>query len=177
MVVGRKNPVLLYPHACEPLKNIKVQKVACGRQHTLILTATGELLTCGSNEFGQCGNGKSGEGIAEVLPVRPDDTMGVRFIDIGCGLDHSMALTEDGRIYSWGYGTEGQLGHGTFDMEIRPRIIDSLLPYRVASIAGGGDDSFAITGTSIIHWRCRERTVVILGCVLENRENRELMDH
>ena len=36
-------------------------KVACGESFTVALDATGTLLTCGLSEFGQLGNGETGE--------------------------------------------------------------------------------------------------------------------
>ena len=35
-------------------------KVACGVKHTALITSKGELICFGGNEFGQCGDGKSG---------------------------------------------------------------------------------------------------------------------
>ena len=34
-----------------------------------------------------------------------------RFLDVVCGLAHSIALTEDKHVYSWG-AANGKLGHG-----------------------------------------------------------------
>ena len=34
-----------------------------------------------------------------------------KVVDINCGDEHSALLTEDGKVYTWGYGNDGQLGH------------------------------------------------------------------
>lgn len=34
-----------------------------------------------------------------------------------------MALTSDGRVYTWGWGIHGQLGHGTCDNEYYPKLL------------------------------------------------------
>ena len=31
---------------------------------------------------------------------------------VASGSRHSMALSTDGRIFTWGWGVQGQLGHG-----------------------------------------------------------------
>lgn len=33
-------------------------------------------------------------------------------IRIACGWSHTLALCEDGSLFSWGDGTDGRLGHG-----------------------------------------------------------------
>ena len=35
----------------------------------------------------------------------------------------SLALSEDGKVYSWGSGLNGRLGHGDLDTQIAPKII------------------------------------------------------
>ena len=55
------------------------------------------------------------------------DTYGVDFHsikDIACGSNHSMALSEENRIYSWGNGEGGRLGHGTERSEAIPKEIN-----------------------------------------------------
>jgi alpha-tubulin suppressor-like RCC1 family protein len=32
-------------------------------------------------------------------------------IDCACGLWHAAAITESGRVYTWGYGKDGQVRH------------------------------------------------------------------
>lgn len=41
------------------------------------------------------------------------------------GPGHSLAVTSNGAVYSFGSNSSGQLGHGTTDEESRPRLIRS----------------------------------------------------
>ena len=59
-------------------------------------------------------------------------------IQIGCGMSHTIAVTNDGQCYTWGSGTAGALGHGDTKDESAPRVIAALGEHRVLSVAVGG---------------------------------------
>ncbi|XP_043239071.1 RCC1-like G exchanging factor-like protein isoform X1 [Amphibalanus amphitrite] len=95
--------------------SIKVTAVACGRSHTAFVTSDGAAYTLGNNAYGQCGRQvleredySSNATVHRVpleLPVRT----------VTCGQDHTMFLTECGRVFCCGWGADGQLGSGAFD--------------------------------------------------------------
>ena len=39
-----------------------------------------------------------------------------------CGFFHTAAVTEDGSLYTWGLGAQGQLGHGDWDNRLLPLL-------------------------------------------------------
>ena len=39
---------------------------------------------------------------------------------------HALAVTRSGRVFSWGKGDEGRLGHGSTDSIAKPRLITTL---------------------------------------------------
>ena len=41
------------------------------------------------------------------------------------------------RVYSWGWGVHGQLGHGSIEDELEPRKILGLQRINVVTISGG----------------------------------------
>jgi len=83
--------------------------VARGAGHTLILSGEGTVFSCGSNSLGQCGLGHT----RSVRVPRPVVTLrGRRAVSVSCGEEHSAVVTEDGSLYTFGRGTEGQLGQG-----------------------------------------------------------------
>ena len=97
-----------------------VKSLCCGWNHSLILTAVGHVLACGSNAFGQCGvpDGSSSRMSIVAVPtrltawdgLRADPAVGV-IAQVSAGAWHSLFLTVDGDIYSCGGGQHGQLGH------------------------------------------------------------------
>lgn len=86
--------------------------VAAGARHVVALDQNGALWAWGENFEGQIGNG-DGAGGAVAVPVRALAPGGVRFISVAAANLHSLAIDEDGNVYTWGSNSEGQLGHGT----------------------------------------------------------------
>ena len=66
----------------------------------------------------------------------PPESARERVTDVVCGKEHCLMLTESGRVYSWGGGSRGQLGHGTLSSESSPRLITALDGLRITKIAG-----------------------------------------
>ena len=56
---------------------------------------------------------------------------------IKCGEDHTVCLTEDGGVFSFGCGRYGQLGHGSNNNEMIPRKIMELMGTEVSQVACG----------------------------------------
>mmetsp|Transcript_34656 Transcript_34656/g.53034 ORF Transcript_34656/g.53034 Transcript_34656/m.53034 type:complete len:151 (+) Transcript_34656:6645-7097(+) len=100
-------------------KHIKVQNVACGGLHTLVITKTNILYCWGSTEGGQLGIPFSriavlvrGEENAVKIPQKIESMVGLNVVQIACGETHSLCLTKEGQIWGWGLSMYGQLGLG-----------------------------------------------------------------
>ena len=86
-----------------------VAAVACGQHHSLALTDWGDVYAWGRGSEGQTGSGHF-----ETVPV-PRYVHGLKgkLVDsIACGYMCSMAVTQQGQLYTWGDDTTGQLGLG-----------------------------------------------------------------
>ncbi|PYR29128.1 MAG: hypothetical protein DMF98_00985 [Acidobacteria bacterium] len=111
--------------------------VAAGQFHTLVLRSDGTVWTCGGNTFGQLGrdpmtassSGHPDELTLAVVPGLHGVTM------VAAGEDHSVALTGDGQVWTWGDNLYGQLGDGTWDVRRRP--VRAALVGSVTAIASG----------------------------------------
>ena len=93
-----------------------VTKIATGGFHALALTSDGTLVSWGWNLNGQLGDGtKDGQffGAGPVAVVRSGALSGKTVTAISAGLFHSVALTSDGEVFTWGDNYESQLGEGT----------------------------------------------------------------
>ena len=79
-------------------------------------------------------------------------------VDVSSGTAVSFAVTEDGECYSWGMGTNGQLGHEDEEDAWEPgkMLGKQLDSKKVMAISGGGqhtvliaqEDSAAAVGSS-----------------------------
>jgi alpha-tubulin suppressor-like RCC1 family protein len=47
-----------------------------------------------------------------------------KVISVRCGCNHTMCLTENGEVFTWGYGRDGSLGHGNGDNIDLPKEVD-----------------------------------------------------
>ena len=66
---------------------------------------------------------------------------------VACGAEHTVCLTEDGGVFSFGSGQYGQLGHGSKSDEQNPRQIIELMGTEVSQIACGKKHTLAFVPT------------------------------
>lgn len=118
--------------------------------HSLMLMANGTVMACGMNTYGQLGNGTTTD---SALPVQVKGPNGVgvlsNIIAIAAGDNHSLALSADGTIYSWGRGDKGQLGNGSWGNFSVPTL--ALYVSNVFAIAAGGEHSLALGNQGILY--------------------------
>ena len=65
------------------------------------------------------------------------DALSIELCQVACGGDHTLAVTAEGGLYSWGRGTWGQCGNGTPDNTCRPRRVQALMDMRVLQVTRG----------------------------------------
>ncbi|XP_045417630.1 RCC1 domain-containing protein 1 isoform X2 [Lemur catta] len=67
------------------------------------------------------------------------------------GAEHALLLGGAGQVFSWGGGRHGQLGHGTLEAELEPRMLEALQGLPVAEVAAGGWHSVCVSETGDIY--------------------------
>ena len=100
------------PTNISELHNIYAKSVSCGNEHSLILTNNKEVYGMGSNEDGVLGYNDITLKSYNPLLIRfgEKDEYTRRIGQISSGTVHNLALTEDGKVFSWGAAMGGQLG-------------------------------------------------------------------
>ena len=136
----------LLPKKVEALAH-RVVAVSAGTYHNLVLTADGTAWSWGSG-----GNGRLGHGGRQrrLLPKKVEAFAGQRVVAVSAGYDHSLAITADGAVWSWGEGGYGQLGHGDEQDEHLPKKIEALAGQRVIAASGGTKHSLALTADGAV---------------------------
>lgn len=91
-----------------------------------------------------------GHGLVKNFGSSAEPSSGRRLVAVACGSSHTVALTENNEIYSWGNGSHGQLGTGDCEIRWQPTRIDlfkdgeDLLSYqRIAGVCCGGRQTLA----------------------------------
>ena len=123
----------------------RITALACGQQHTVAVTAAGGLMSWGAAEFGQLGHGPAaGIGVDLLQPRYIAGSREMHFVGVACGMGHTLGLTGSGRVYSFGQGTFGALGHGDHANCDAPALIQSLWAAGIVQVAAGDNHSAAL---------------------------------
>ncbi|XP_070686885.1 probable E3 ubiquitin-protein ligase HERC4 [Pempheris klunzingeri] len=132
------------PTSVHYLNMRKTVHVSCGKDHTAILTKDGAVFTFGSGQYGQLGHNSFSD---ELRPRLVAELWGAKVTRIACGRHHTLVLTGSKRVYSFGCGEQGQLGHGEESHRSVPLPVQ--LPQdrgddpKIRDIFAGGNCSFA----------------------------------
>lgn len=96
------------------LEKRKVVSIAAAENHSLVCTQEGKVYAWGSNRFGQLGsssgNGSSVSSTIRLLPRKIEDLKKSFIVKVAAGSRHSVCLTRQGEVLTWGDNSLGQLG-------------------------------------------------------------------
>eukprot|EP01124_Arcella_intermedia_P016126 TRINITY_DN2267_c0_g1_i2.p1 TRINITY_DN2267_c0_g1~~TRINITY_DN2267_c0_g1_i2.p1 ORF type:complete len:377 (-),score=53.06 TRINITY_DN2267_c0_g1_i2:355-1485(-) len=136
------------PTLIPALKDTQILDVASGFAHVLALTEKQQVYAWGSNLHGECGVDSGSKAVTVPRRLAFFEDNKIRIKQLAAGQTHSLALDEEGRVYSWGSHAEGKLGHDALAADlIAPRQLDFFTGGRkVRQLACGTDHSLAITG-------------------------------
>ena len=85
-----------------------VASIASGSRHTVFLTVSGELYTCGDSIFDQLGQGPGKPECADLQKVQFPD--GVLIASVKCGFGHTLCIDTEGKVWGFGYNKNCELG-------------------------------------------------------------------
>ena len=125
---------------------IAIIEIAAGRHHSLFLTNTGHVYSCGDNSKVQLGLGDY-QTDDKTIPTVIDNFDNI--IKISCGEFHSLFLTYDGNVYSCGYSSLGQLGVGSFYDKNKPTPILNF--NNITQISAGGYHSLFLNNDGNVY--------------------------
>ena len=97
-------------------------QISLGYKFSVALKQDGTVWSWGQNNDGELGLGNT----TEYDEPQQITDITEKITDVKTGYYHSIALTEKGEVYTWGYNGNGQLGNGTRE--------DSLVPVKVTGL-------------------------------------------
>ncbi|XP_070131017.1 secretion-regulating guanine nucleotide exchange factor isoform X21 [Equus caballus] len=118
---------VLYFTPCRSLLGCPIQQVACGWDFTIILTGNGQVLSCGSNSFGQLG---VPHGPRRCVVPQAIEPLREKVVSIAAGLRHALAATASGIVFQWGTGLASS-GRRLCPGETLPLFLTAKEPSRV----------------------------------------------
>ncbi|XP_009078488.1 PREDICTED: X-linked retinitis pigmentosa GTPase regulator [Acanthisitta chloris] len=115
----------------------KVTKVACGGEHTVVLTET-DVYTFGLGQYGQLGHGTFV--FESSVPKSVKHLKRHKIRNVACGENHTAVIAENGLMFTFGDGRHGKLGFGeeSFSNLFDPTLCYNFLKFTVLLVACGG---------------------------------------
>nr|XP_015798394.2 probable E3 ubiquitin-protein ligase HERC1 isoform X1 [Nothobranchius furzeri] len=122
------------------------QMIEAGQYCTFSVSADGSVKACGKGSYGRLGLGDSNnQSMPKKLVLEPHRKM--KKVSSSKGSDgHTLAITVEGEVFSWGDGEYGKLGHCNSATQKYPKIIQGpLLGKVVVGVSAGYRHSAAVT--------------------------------
>lgn len=129
---GERGDTLLSPTRIPALAGLVVVSMSCGDRHSAAVTNIGAVYTWGCGTDGQCGHGDFQD---TARPRLVEALAHTTVVSVHCGHNFTMAVTNQGVVYSWGNNTYGQLGNGGVGKSADPVSVRSPKDARVNRVA------------------------------------------
>ncbi|XP_033111225.1 E3 ubiquitin-protein ligase HERC2-like [Anneissia japonica] len=147
---GPKGSKIKTPVLNEALSGLRVVQIAGGSKSLFVVTAEGKVFACGEGTNGRLGLGSSSN-VSIPKQLTSLSQYQVKKVAVHSGGRHAMVLTTDGKVFSWGEGDDGKLGHFSRMNVDKPKLIDALKTKRIRDIACGSSHSAAVTSNGDLY--------------------------
>lgn len=151
----RPSSILAKPTKVDALQEHKITYVSAGAAHTVFVDKTGSVYTCGKGTAGQLGyepdalytvGGVVIHKIQEV-PLRVEgDLLGKRVVQAEAGQFHSVALTSNGDVFTWGKAPDINGRSNSMDIcHYIPRRVRGFQEHFATCVAAGSNHTVIVT--------------------------------
>ena len=159
-----------------------IKEIKAGDKTTVIVTTDGKVYACGMND-----NNELGIENKEILDVNtPQENKNIEnVISANIGVNHVVAIKENGEVYAFGYGKNGELGNRNDNNSITPVMVGNdiirtntnnvVLKVNQQTTIEGYVDYFNIFNNDIknINYTSKDTSVATLEDIQENDNNDE----
>ena len=155
------------PAIIRDLSGVIAIDAGCGfNGYTVAVKNDGTAWACGSNEYGQLGDGTRKDRYRPVQVISVTDLTA-----IAAGRFHTVALRKDGTVWTWGFNEFGQLGEGTNDDKRIPVRVNGLTD--IVYIDAGALHTVVVKGDGTV-WAWGQNKLQ-LGDGTEINQNRPIL--
>ncbi|XP_014872809.1 probable E3 ubiquitin-protein ligase HERC1 isoform X1 [Poecilia latipinna] len=157
------------PEKVTALEGYQVGQVACGLNHTLVVSADGSMVWAfGDGDYGKLGLGNS---TAKSSPQKVDILCGTGIQKVACGTQFSVALTKDGKVYTFGQDRLIGLPEGRARNHNRPQQVPALSGIHIQDVAVGAEHTLVLSSTGDVYaWGSNSEGQLGLGHTNHVRE-------
>ncbi|XP_059903496.1 probable E3 ubiquitin-protein ligase HERC3 [Gadus macrocephalus] len=127
----------------------RIIQVACGEQHSIVLTEDGQALSWGSNTRGQLGLTLPETSVVPS-PTPVAALSGVPLVQVTAGGAHTLALSVSGTVFGWGQNDAGQLGLGDMTDRSTPVTVECLNLKKTVSVSCGERHTAVLTKGGVV---------------------------
>lgn len=136
------------PHPIKALQGLRIRQIACGDSHCLAVTMEGEVQSWGRNQNGQLGLGTIED---SLVPQRIEAFQGITVKMVAAGAEHTVAITEDGDLYGWGWGRYGNLGLGDRKDRNIPEKVSIISGEKMVQVACGWRHTISVSSSGDLY--------------------------
>ena len=139
----------MVPKVIEYLSDERAVSISACYYSSMVLIEEGEVFNFGGNSlvYGSYADAPSAmDYLAAYAPEEIVSLRGMGVVVMEMGDDnHTLVLTRDGTVLSFGEGNAGQLGHGDQEVHDEPKVVEALRGVRVVAVAAGSKHSLVLT--------------------------------
>ena len=119
-----------------------IKYVAAGGFHSAAISDSGLLFTFGGGEHGQLGTDNN---LNSSVPLLVESLKNEILLSAALGWSHSVALSDSGKVFTWGNSDHGKLGLARETKKVSfPRVVETLSEKRVIKIASYNEHTVAL---------------------------------
>ena len=170
------------------LNDKNIVNIESGGSHSLALSSEGQVYAWGSNIHGELGLDENDENYEDIeimkTPILIKNLESIKIKIISCGEIHSLALSENGDIYSWGDCSYGQLGHSFIDILPKdennmpylpiPQIIEAIKEVKMIDIVCGKYHNISIDNNgNVFSWGNAQNGQLGIKNILNLKKNED----
>lgn len=120
-----------------------VRSFVAGKDSAYVLLVDGSAIACGSNEFGQLGDGSFFDSFGTEVSLPP--TSDIIYVGAGPSAQSVFWISADGTVYGNGLNDRGQLGTGDVSDSTAPVVVQFPLDVDIYTVSASNTHTLSLS--------------------------------